>query len=248
MMRRLLISILLVCFFVGGKVYSQNIWGAEAATGQLAGQFDGNFIETGVADSYDPSSWTALSVFDSDGVVTPGSAYFTKSFTGETQGGFGGGTPILNSPSLNNGVAIFDSDFLDNAGNPSTQGGGSSPALHRGELISPRIDLQNYVGESLALKAYLGYRTFDGIELSIAFSVDDGVTWSQSVNISDSYAVNVIVDPDWFTMEIPNSVFDGVVNLTQFRFKFNAQMNYYYFYVDDVTLMVSDLIFASDFD
>jgi len=126
---------------VCGKVYSQNIWGAEADTGQLAGEFDGDFIETGVAGSYDILAWTALSVFDSDGLVMPGNAYFTKSSTGQSQGGFGGGDPILNSPSLSNGVAIFDSDFLDTAGNQTAFGSGSSPALHRGELISPRIDL-----------------------------------------------------------------------------------------------------------
>ena len=65
--------------------------------------------------------------------------------------------------------------------------------------------------------------------------------------IEDSPRV-VFVESFWLTMEIPNSVFEGISNLTQFRFKFIAETEYYYWSLDDVTLFVSDVIFDADFD
>ena len=52
------------------------IWGAGAAVGASDGQFANPFVEAGsFAAGDNPTSWTALSVFEASGSVTPGAAF-----------------------------------------------------------------------------------------------------------------------------------------------------------------------------
>lgn len=155
------------------------IWGYGASTGAADGEFQNGFVNaTSFSFGTNPTSWTALTVSESSGNVTPGNAYWTRTTSGVSQGAYNGNIAPISSPTVQNGAAIFDSDFLDNAGIPNNFGGGSSPSFHKGELISPRMDLSGYTDSALAVQFYTFYREFSINELSVSFSADDGTTWT----------------------------------------------------------------------
>jgi hypothetical protein len=206
------------------------IWGAGASAGSADGEFQNAFTQTGVAGSYSATAWTALSVNENDGSVTPGNAYWTRSLLGYSQGNFAGNTPMT-SPSRVNGVAIFDSGFMDNNGT-SALGTGTSPAGHRGELISPRIDLTGYANTPLVVQFFSEYREFQINELSLSMSIDDGLTWSTPSNYRILQASNTggmvrVMMPD---------ITNGATVLNQCRVRFVFDNQYYYAMVDDVTV------------
>jgi len=216
------------------------IWGAGAAVGNSHGQFAGAFVQ---ATSYSPgtnvANWTALTIADSGGSSPPGSAYWTRSLTGRSQGAYAGTLPAVSSPSQANGVAIFDSDFLDNGGIEGAFGMGTSPSPHRGELISPRIDLTGYTNTVLALNFYAFYREFTVNKLAIAVSTDDGATWSTEFD----YRVHLgNLVQGFVTVNLPG-VTTGVANLSQCRVKLIFDGDYYFAIVDDLSI---DLAVAHD--
>lgn len=209
------------------------LWGAGAAVGAAEGEFSNPFVQaTSYTSGDNPTSWTALSVFESGGSVTPGNAYWTRTLTGTSAGAYSNGTLIVSSPSQANGAALFDSDFMDNGGTQGAFGTGSSPSSHKGELISPRIDLTGYTDTALAVSFHTVYRNFIITELSISFSIDDGLTWSSTVDyrqfIADQMAGQVNVN-------FPN-VTAGVANLTQCRIKLTFDGDYYFAVVDDISI------------
>ncbi len=220
-------------FFMGTTADAQTkIWGVGSATGVADAEFSNPFTNaTSFTAGDNPTTWTALSVNENGGAVTPGNAYWTRDLTGYSSGAFWGGTTPISSPSQPNGVAMFDSDFLDNGGS-GVQGTGTSPAAHRGELISPRIDLTGYTDSALTIQFYTLYRNFQMTELSIAVSVDDGQTWAATEDFRSAV-------PD-LTQDFARVLFTnataGVANLSQCRIRFTFDGNYYFAIVDDVTI------------
>lgn len=207
------------------------IWGAGTSNDPANGEFQNAFIQTGTTGSYAINAWTALSINESLGAVTPGNAYWVRNLTGYSAGAYAGTTPMP-SPSQSNGVAIFDSDFLDNAGTAGAFGTGTSPAGHRGELISPQIDLSGYTNTPLVVQFFSEYREFQINELSVSMSTDDGVTWSTPVDYrvlqsSSSPGIVRVLMPD---------VTNGINILDQCRVRFVFDNNYYYAMIDDVTI------------
>ncbi len=159
------------------------IWGVGSGVGVADAEFSNAFVQAGSYNSGDnPTSWTALSVHENGGAVTPGAAYWTRSTLGYSQGAYWSGTTPVGSPSQANGVAIFDSDFMDNNGVAGDFGLGTSPSPHRGELISPRIDLTGYTDSAIAVSFFGFYRNFNMSELSVSVSVDDGTTWAPAID------------------------------------------------------------------
>lgn len=206
------------------------IWGAGASAGSADGEFQNAFIQTGVLGSYSPTTWTALSVNENGGSVTPGNAYWKKSLLGYSEGFYAGNAPMP-SPSQTNGVAIFDSGFMDNNGT-NVQGTGTSPAGHKGELVSPRIDLTGYANMPVVVQFFSEYRDFQINELSVSMSTDDGLTWNtpfdyRILQASSSAGMVRVMMPD---------ITNGVANLTQCRVRFVFDNNYYYAMIDDVTI------------
>jgi len=245
-----LILLLLITFLYGTQVDAQALWGAEANTGQTEGQFGTDFVPTGDPNSLSVDSWTALSIYDSNQATTPGAAYWTRNLQGYSQGAYWSGVDPVSSPSRANGVALFDSDFLDNGGTPGAFGTGTSPSVHRGELISPVFDLMGYTDFEIMLKVYLFYRNFQINNLSISFSTDNGSSWGPEVDMRD-YQPEM---QEGFTyIPFPTDTLVGVSNLTEVRFKFVFDGDYYFALVDDATVMVYDEtvydeIFADGFD
>jgi hypothetical protein len=206
------------------------IWGAGASSGSAEGEFQNVFTQATVGGSYSPTTWTALSINENDGSVTPGNAYWTRSLLGYSQGYYAGNAPIP-SPSKTNGVAIFDSGFMDNNGT-SAQGTGTSPAGHRGALVSPRIDLTGYVNIPIVVQFFSEYREYQMNELSVSMSTDDGITWSTP---SDYRILQGSSSPGMVRVMMPN-ITNGVANLTQCRVRFVFDNTYYYAMIDDVTI------------
>lgn len=230
------VMLLVVCL-VCGQAQAQNIWGAEAITGQSDGQFDSDFTETGSPFSLANSGWTALSVYDSGGSQTPGLAFWTRNLQGYSQGAYWEGTTPVNSPSQANGVGIFDSDYLDNNGIVGSFGLGQSPSAHRGELISPPIDLSGFTDQLIMLKFYSLYQEFQIDSLSIAASTDGGITWGTAV---DYRTYQAPLSKRFVYVPFPTDTLAGVANLTQVRIKFVFQGDYYFALVDDATIMIYD--------
>ena len=219
-------------------VNAQNLWGVDASVDVANAEFQNNFIQTGVAGSYDINNWTALSINDTDGTNTPGVAYWTRNLLGYSQGAYWSNTTPVTSPSQSNGIAIFDSDFMDNTGNAGAHRTGTSPATHKGELISPRIDLTGSINIPLAVKFYSYYRNFQMNELSVSFSVDDGSTWGTAI---DYKSLQSGMTAGFLTAVLPANSTQGVSNLTECRIKFTFDGEYYFAIVDDVTIIVADL-------
>tara|TARA_B100001287_G_scaffold7931_1_gene6218 strand:- start:274 stop:2874 length:2601 start_codon:yes stop_codon:yes gene_type:complete len=201
------------------------IWGAGAATGGDDGEFNGGLL-----------GWSTISINDLNGV--PGDALWTYSSTGISQGAYWGSQNPIASPTLDNGVAIFDSDFMDNGGVAGAFGTGSSPGPHKGELISPIIDLSGYTNEALSVDFYCQWRSYVVNEFSVSLSTDNGTTWSTvDINIllpSPQNAAN-----EGWVSAVFSDITVGVNDLTQCRIKFSFDGNYYYAMVDDVSINIA---------
>ncbi|WP_441344394.1 immunoglobulin domain-containing protein, partial [Psychroflexus sp. MES1-P1E] len=215
---------------------AQNLWGVDASIDVANAEFQNTFTETGTASNYSISNWTALSISESNGAVTPGDAFWTRNTLGYSQGAYWQDTTPINSPSQVNGVAVFDSDFMDNNGTPGAFGTGSAPAAHHGELISPRIDLTGNTDVPLAVKFYSFYRDFQISELSVSFSSDDGVTWGNAI---DYTALQADLTEGFINAVLPSNSTQGIPNLTQCRIKFTFSGDYYFAIIDDISIIVS---------
>lgn len=212
------------------RVINTIIWGTGGVDAANA-EFSLPFVN---ATSYSPgdniTSWTALSINESGGSVAPGAAYWERSMLGYSQGAYNSNNTTVSSPSSANGVAIFDSDFLDNGGVAGAFGSGQSPSAHKGELISPRIDLTGYTDIPLTVNFFSFFRKYSFDELSVSLSTDDGSTWTTNDYLNNSD----------LTEEFINTIFlnatSGVSNLSQCRIKFTFDGDYYFAIVDDVSI------------
>lgn len=188
------------------------------------------------------NDWTAVGISCSnkpDGTPVDGSeAKWLWAPSPRSQGAY---TPVsftaFASPTAANGAMIFDSDYLDNNGVQDAFGSGTCPSAHRAELISPVIDMTGR--ENVALQFYQFYRRFAGpVDQSqpatfIEVTGDGGATWT-SININTDISVNSAT-------ENPHVAFVNVAewadNNPEFQFKFVFDGDYYFWIVDDVTLI-----------
>lgn len=213
------------------------IWGVGAPVGAAEGEFQTPFINSTSGYPYSPTDWTAQTIFETDGSVTPGNAYWTITSTGMSQGAYATGIPPISSPTQSNGAAIFDSDFMDNAGITGNFGMGSSPTDHRGELISPRIDLTGYTDSVLSVRFFSKWRNFANYQYT-SISTDDGATWidiqtDQLLGAQFNSTVEGWVELVFFNATI------GVSNLSQCRIRFVFEGDYYFQIIDDVSIQVA---------
>jgi len=219
------------------------IWGVGTTVGVADAEFQNAFIQDTIGP-YAPASWTAISVYESFGNVTPGNAFWERSLLGYSRDFYSNppyaATTVLPSPSQTNGIAIFDSGYMDNDSTASV-GVGTSPAGHRGELISPRIDLSGYTDSALVIKFFSLFNPntpANTNEVSVGLSTDDGVTWTSF----DYREIQQAETADFIAVPMPN-VTTGVSNLTQCRIRFVFDSYYFYAMVDDITIEM-----APDYD
>ena len=164
-----------------------------------------------------------------------GTSTLPASGTG-SRGAYAAGTTAIQSPTRTNGFMIFDSDWLDNNGSPTGTGVLGSP--HRGMLISPSIDLSS--NDFVNLSFYQYYRRFGGPGGSqssaatyLLFSVDNGLTWSDTVALNSNIAVNSSTSSSTMT-RLNVSPYIGGQDSVKIAFLFNG--DYYFWMVDDIAI------------
>lgn len=190
-----------------------------------------------------PSSWSQNG--------TPSAALWeyrgpntNPSNTGGSRGAFSGITTGANDPifssTTGNGFVIFDSDFLDNGGDPNNMGGGAAIAPHVGRLTSPVIDLS--AENDVELKFEMYARRFFS-DWFVAFSRDGGVTFPDTVEFFPDTEIAVNGSTDNGVEALANvSAYIGGESQAVIQFIFdgtpgNANGNgYYYWMLDDIEL------------
>ncbi len=219
------------------NVNAQVIWGYQAPVGQAAGEFQESFVEDTTAGNYHDSLWTALSISHDSGRVQPGAAFWTRTVVGHSQGAFyATGNPVLTSATATNGAAIFDSDFMDNAGLLLSFGTGIAPAVQRGALISPQIDLSGWRDSGMVVSFHLFYRAFDWHEFSLSVSTDNGVTWQAPIDIRNYLTIRQNVSKQQLLRLLLPNWTSGSNTLSQCRLKFTLEGFYYFAIVDDLSV------------
>ncbi|TNE77966.1 MAG: T9SS type A sorting domain-containing protein [Bacteroidetes bacterium] len=235
-MTKLLLSA--ISLFIASISFSQYQiykWGAEATSnGVSAGQFQNDFIETS-GTTLSTTEWTARTISDGNGNGAASHAFWKRTTTPYSQGSSSDLVP-LNSPSVSNGVAIFDSEYLDNSG--------IAPGIQKGELISPLIDLTGYTDSALSLKMYLKYDAVNFIEASVSFSRDNGLTWQPAVDLVSNHPHRI---EGITSVQFPGSTLNGVPNLTSCRIKFTFEGAYNYIMLDDVSLFTGGMTHSGIF-
>ncbi len=146
----------------------------------------------------------------------------------------------LLSPTSENGIAYFDGDGYINAGSdPCSQATSRIDA----ELISPVIDCTNFGEVAISFWQYNLPIGEDEGGTFISWSFDGGTTWQTPEPVpSESYAfvdgsgvshANA-ANPEKLIFYVP-----GAADSENFRFKFihNRERGYYFWAIDDVTLI-----------
>ncbi len=185
--------------------------------------------------------WTSKGIASADPAkVTSTHWDWTRNGKGD-KGNFWGTGFALASPSLSNGCAIFNSDFLDNLGM------GASPAPHAAELISPIINATGYSNIVVEFNQY--FRKFQS-ECYLQYSTDGGTNWSRVVKIFPNNDL-LLQDETYNSFNRANTdstkvkvALPGSVGTANFRIKFvfdgvgprGTFRGYYFWIIDDVKL------------
>jgi len=158
--------------------------------------------------------------------LTAGTDWIWSS-TGTSLGGFGAGSGVhITSPSLVNGVAMFDSDFFyDNGTVPQ-----------EAKLTSPAINLTGYADSLVVLKFYTGLRDFQSDSNIVRFSIDGGATWvSFDVITAVGHVSNGVASQGAVAFNV-SSLLAGASNLSNCRIEFYFRGDSYFWSVDDVSI------------
>lgn len=156
-----------------------------------------------------------------------------------SRGAFAQGTGAIQSQSPGNGFVIFDSDYLDNGGNPANMGMGTAPTPHIGRLMTDTIDLSAQNAVELSFYSYA--RQFF-TNYFVAFSKDGGATWTDTIELFTEVDVNDGTDPDSkLSFNVSNYIGGEAQAMMQFVFAGNKPGNingtgYYFWQLDDIVL------------
>jgi Secretion system C-terminal sorting domain len=134
------------------------------------------------------------------------------------------------SPSYADGYMCFQSDYYDNRGIQGNFGNGPCPSAHRGDLISPVINLTGKSGFFLAFNQ--AYRKFTGTRCLVTWSEDGGTTWRDTTEVNAAQAVNALATTEKVLVKLKGSV--GTANV---RIKIIFDADYYFWSVDDVQIL-----------
>jgi len=137
----------------------------------------------------------------------------------------------MTSPSNCNGFVYMSSDFLDNNGVPGDFGLGDCPSPCFGSLLSPVIDFTGEEPEGLFIKFTQRYRHFQS-NYSIVISYDEGASYPDTLFVNQTAVTNT--SPSAETLQIPITSYTGQPTV---RFKFDYNGDYYFWAIDDVTLI-----------
>jgi hypothetical protein len=202
------------------KVCSAPTYSANAVWGHLPGQGD---FSNGLDNWTTNQGWVA----NAEGVIR--------------NGAYTGGPKVVGSETYCNGVAEFNSDFLDNAGMTNSDGSpvagaGTCPSPCTGFLLSPNIVFDQPLANGLIIEFSQSLRQFTS-EYYIMVSKDGGNTFADTLQINTEYPVNSNHNSErrFFS-------FDGYQGATSIRFKFEKLGDYYYWAIDDVVVYDASLL------
>lgn len=188
-----------------------------------------------------PSTWTNSTV----PWVYRGSSTSPNTSVG-SEGAYAGTNGPIVSPTAQNGFMIFDSDYYDNLGNAGAFGTGQYPCNppngsgHVGLLTTDAIDCSLYPAVSVVFNSF--YREYTGIA-RIAFSIDGGVTWTDTIEIHPDILVNESTASDYQVMlNMPSTVAGNPAVHLQFIYDGTIVYNtsfygYYFWMIDDIQLI-----------
>jgi hypothetical protein len=188
-----------------------------------------------------PSSWTNSPV----PWAYRGSSTSPNTTVG-SQGAYAGTNGPINSPTAQNGFMIFDSDYYDNLGNAAAFGTGQYPCNppsgsgHVGLLTTDAIDCSMYPAVSIVFNSF--YREYTGIA-RIAFSIDGGTTWTDTMEVHPEILVNESTASDYEVMlNMPSNIAGNSAVHLQFIYDGTVLYNtsyygYYFWMIDDVRLI-----------
>ncbi len=174
------------------------------------------------------------------------SAVWRWSRTGKSLGSNTTTKSAINSPTMANGSAIFDSDYLSSSGQaPADYPNGN----HSGDLISPIIDASGAKNMTVQFSEYY-YSFVENILL--AWSEDGGVTWKDTVQVLPHSLYNQTLNGTvvtgtttapvgTFLESIPGDFMSirlkGSVGTNKFRIKFIFDGDGYFWMLDDVRIL-----------
>lgn len=143
---------------------------------------------------------------------------------------------FVNSPtSMLDGAAIFDAAWF-------SRDVGPNPPYpdYTGELISPPIDVSDH--NTLYLTFYqsnwpLNQRNFPLPQTAIQYSIDDGITWSQLIEV-ETENVLTSVEESYHHTETVRMLLEDLNFTENLRLKFIFDGDYYIWALDDIRLIV----------
>lgn len=194
-------------------VYSQTyIWGGP---GDLNSEFNGG-LNDWIVNPVAPND-SALWIWEADGKADRGKWWF--------------GRNAIESPSVNNGAAVFDSDYYATGGPNGNDGDGPAPYPQTSELISPTFSCVGY--ESVWIRFNQYYRTWHG-ESKIAVSIDNGLNWSDEIIVNDDITLNNSTSKNSIKQVDISKI---AANHEEVKIKFIWEGGYYFWIIDDVYIM-----------
>ena len=166
-----------------------------------------------------------------------------------SQGAYAGTNGPIASATASNGFMIFDSDYYDNGGTAGNFGSGTypcnsitggAPTGHVGTLTTDSIDCSVYSDVSILFHSF--YREYTGIA-KIAFSIDGGLTFTDTIEVHPDIEVNEVTANDYQVMiRMPFNIAGNPNVKIQFIYDgtilYNTNYNGYYFWqIDDIELV-----------
>jgi hypothetical protein len=182
-------------------------------------QFDGGIPESWTIGPGNPVGaiwqWSASGRADSAMLLEPTAALL-----------FNNKGPI-DSPSRENGAAMYNSDVYDTGG--IGFGGGPFPGQHSGSLTSPMVDLSDHEAVFLKFNQY-AHANGAAVSTLLALSADGGNTWND-ISINSNIILNAETAPDDVQL-IDVSDLAGGQDSVQVRFSWDGR--FYFWLIDDV--------------
>jgi hypothetical protein len=165
-----------------------------------------------------------------------------------SQGAYAGTQGPIASPTAANGFMIFDSDYYDNGGTAGNFGAGTypcnsitggAPTGHIGTLTTDSIDCSMYSDVTILFNSF--YREYTGIA-KIAFSIDGGLTFTDTMEVHPGIEVNEVTANDYQAMvRMPFNIAGNPNVKIQFIYDgtvlYSTYNGYYFWQIDDIQLM-----------
>ena len=165
-----------------------------------------------------------------------------------SQGAYAGTQGPIASPTAANGFVIFDSDYYDNGGTAGNFGAGpypcndilgGNPTGHVGTLTTDSIDCSAYSDVSIVFNSF--YREYTGIA-KIAFSIDGGITFTDTMEVHPGVEVNEQTVNDYRVMvRMPSNIAGNPNVKIQFIYDgtvlYSTYNGYYFWQIDDIELI-----------